>query len=294
MINLAIDWKIDSQLIDGWQTPNLYGLLFVGGMIIGYYVIRNMFKSEGISEKFLDKLLLYIVPATIIGARLGHVFFYGPYWDGFNSKGQFEQGYLSHPETILKVWEGGLASHGAAIVILIVLYYFSKKVVHRPMLWILDRVVAPIAIAGCFIRLGNLVNHEIIGVPTSMPWGFNFYNAGPEYLVDGKVVPRHPSQLYEAICYLLTFFVLFRMYWKSNSKLIPGRIFGMFMILIWSARFFIEFIKEGQNDNDSIWLLKTGQLLSIPFVILGLYLLFRKVSEKEQTKFNEATSSPLK
>jgi prolipoprotein diacylglyceryl transferase len=292
-MNLAIDWRVDSQLIDGWQTPNLYGLLFVGGMIIGYYVIRKMFKAESIDEKVLDKLLLYIVPATIIGARLGHVFFYGPYWDGYNANGQFEQGYFSHPETIFKVWEGGLASHGAAIVILLVLYYFSKKVVHRPMLWILDRVVAPIAIAGCFIRLGNLVNHEIIGTPTQMPWGFNFFYAGPEYLVDGKVVPRHPSQLYEALCYLFTFIVLVRMYWKSNAKQIPGRIFGMFMILIWSARFFIEFIKEGQNDNDAVWMLKTGQLLSIPFILIGLYLVFRKVSAKEQAAFDKAVAKPI-
>lgn len=294
-MNLAIDWTVDSQLIDGWSTPNLYGLLFVGGMILGYYIVKRMFKNEGIPESYLDKLLLYVVPATVIGARLGHVFFYGPYWDVKDSAGRIiEYGYLDHPETIFKVWEGGLASHGAAIVILIVLYFYSKNIVKRPMLWILDRVVIAIAIAGCFIRLGNLVNHEIIGTPTNLPWGFNFFYAGSEYLVDGKVVPRHPSQLYESICYLFTFIVLYRMYWKSNAKQIPGRIFGMFMILIWSARFFIEFIKEGQNANDEVWFLKTGQLLSIPFVILGFYLVFRKISEKEQKTFDDAMSQPLK
>jgi phosphatidylglycerol---prolipoprotein diacylglyceryl transferase len=236
---------------------------------------------------------LYVVPATIIGARLGHVFFYGPYWDGFNAKGQFEEGYLEHPLSILKVWEGGLASHGAAIMILVMLYVYSRKVVHRPMLWILDRIVAPIAIAGCFIRLGNLVNHEIIGVPTNLPWGFNFYFAGDEYLVNGKVVPRHPAQLYESITYLLSFIVLFRMYWKTNAKAIPGRLFGMFMILIWTARFVIEFIKVGQTDRDDSWALNTGQLLSIPFILIGLYLTFRKVPEKEQAKFDEAVATPL-
>ncbi|MNJ84180.1 Prolipoprotein diacylglyceryl transferase [compost metagenome] len=292
-MKLAIDWKVDSQLVDGWSTPNLYGLLFVGGMIFGYYIIKRMFKSEGISEKYLDKLLLYVVPATIIGARLGHVFFYGPYHDGFNAKGQFEKGYFDHPMDIFKVWEGGLASHGAAIVILIMLYVYSRKVVHRPMLWILDRIVAPIAIAGCFIRLGNLVNHEIIGVATDLPWGFRFFNAGPEYLVNGEVVPRHPSQLYEAICYLISFIVLYRMYWKTKAKFQPGKLFGMFMILIWTARFFIEFIKVGQNDNDDLWMLKTGQWLSIPFVLIGLYLTFRKVPEKEQAKFDEAVAKPL-
>lgn len=292
-MKLAIDWKVDSQLVDGWSTPNLYGLLFVGGMIFGYYIIKRMFKSEGISERYLDKLLLYVVPATIIGARLGHVFFYGPYHDGFNAKGQFEKGYFDHPLDILKVWEGGLASHGAAIVILIMLYVYSRKVVHRPMLWILDRIVAPIAIAGCFIRLGNLVNHEIIGVPTDLPWGFRFFNAGPEYLVNNEVVPRHPSQLYEAICYLISFIVLYRMYWKTKAKFQPGKLFGVFMILIWTARFFIEFIKVGQNDNDDLWMLKTGQWLSIPFVLIGLYLTFRKVPQKEQTKFDEAVAKPL-
>ncbi|MNU81966.1 Prolipoprotein diacylglyceryl transferase [compost metagenome] len=292
-MKLAIDWKVDSQIIDGWSTPNLYGLLFVGGMIIGYYVIRKMFKSEAISERYLDKLLLYVVPATIIGARLGHVFFYGPYHDGFNAKGQFEKGYFDHPMDIFKVWEGGLASHGAAIMILIMLYVYSRKVVHRPMLWILDRIVAPIAIAGCFIRLGNLVNHEIIGVPTDLPWGFRFFNAGPEYLVNNEVVPRHPSQLYEAICYLISFIVLYRMYWKTKAKLAPGKLFGVFMILIWTARFFIEFIKVGQNDNDDLWMLKTGQWLSIPFVLIGLYLTFRKVPQKEQVKFDDAVAKPL-
>jgi phosphatidylglycerol:prolipoprotein diacylglycerol transferase len=292
-VELAIDWRVESQLVDGWSTPNLYGLLFVGGMIFGYYIIKRMFKSEGISEKYLDKLLLYVVPATIIGARLGHVFFYGPYWDGFNSKGQFEEGYFSHPLSILKVWEGGLASHGAAIMILVMLYVYSRKVVHRPMLWILDRIVAPIAIAGCFIRLGNLVNHEIIGTPTDLPWGFNFYNAGPEYLVGKEVVPRHPAQLYESITYLFSFIVLFRMYWKTNAKAIPGRLFGMFMILIWTARFTIEFIKVGQTDRDDVWALNTGQWLSIPFILIGLYLTFRKVPEKEQAKFDEAVATPL-
>ncbi len=294
-MELAIDWKVDSQLVDGWSTPNLYGLLFVGGMILGYYIIKRMFKSEGIPEKYLDKLLLYVVPATIIGARLGHVLFYGPYWDVKAANVYIlEEGYFDHPLSILKIWEGGLASHGAAIVILIMLYVYSKKVVHRPMLWILDRIVAPIAIAGCFIRLGNLVNHEIIGIPTDLPWGFNFYNAGPEYLdANGNVIPRHPAQLYEAITYLFSFIVLFRMYWKTNAKAIPGRLFGMFMILIWTARFVIEFVKVGQTDRDDEWALNTGQLLSIPFILIGLYLTFRKVPEKEQAKFDEAVAIPL-
>lgn len=284
---LGIDWTVDSQLIDGYSTPNLYGLLFVTGMIIGYFVIRKMFRSEHVPEMLLDKLLIFMVIGTVVGARLGHVLFYGPWWDGVDEYGNPVTGYFSHPETIFKVWEGGLASHGAAIVLLLVLYYFSKKIAKRPMLWILDRVAAPIAIAGCFIRLGNLVNHEIVGIPTDLPWGFNFTLSD-----EHAGVYRHPSQLYEAICYLLTFVVIMRMYWKSAAKAIPGRIFGMWLILIWTARFLIEFIKEGQNSNDAEWVLKTGQWLSIPFILLGIYLLVRKVSDKEMERFQEGAFKP--
>jgi phosphatidylglycerol---prolipoprotein diacylglyceryl transferase len=286
---LGIDWTVDSQLIDGYSTPNLYGLLFVSGLIIGYFVIRKMFKNEHVQEMLLDKLLIYVVLATIIGARLGHVLFYGPYWDEYDASGRLiVEGYFSHPLLILKVWEGGLASHGAAIVILIVLYYFSKKVAKRPMFWILDRIVAPIAIAGCCIRLGNLVNHEIIGIPTDMPWGFKFMNEGGEYMINGEHVYRHPAQLYEAITYIISFFVLRYMYWKTNAKDMPGRIFGAFMVLIWTARFTIEFVKVGQTERDDVWALNTGQLLSIPFILIGVYLLLRKIPQKEIDRMRES------
>ena len=272
---LGIDWKVNSEIIDGWQTPNLYGLLFVAGLMIGYFVIKRMFKHELVPDVVLDKLLVYTILATIVGARLGHVFFYD--WEY----------YKNNLSEIPKVWEGGLASHGAAIAILIALYVFSKRVSKRPMLWILDRIVAPIAIAGCCIRLGNLVNHEIIGVPTSLPWGFKFFNEHPEYLVNGEHVYRHPAQLYEAITYVISFGILMRMYWKTKAKETPGRIFGAFMVLIWTARFVIEFIKVGQTERDDVWALNTGQLLSIPFILVGIYLLIRKVPKKELERFHE-------
>jgi phosphatidylglycerol---prolipoprotein diacylglyceryl transferase len=275
---LGIDFTVTSELIKGRSTPNLYGLLFVTGMIIGYYVIRKMFQKEGVEEKKLDALLLYVVPATIVGARLGHVFFYD--WSY----------YKNHLSDIPKVWEGGLASHGAAIVILIMLYVYSKRVSKQPMLWILDRIAAPIAIAGCFIRLGNLVNQEIVGIPTDLPWGFRFSELAfqQEYLVDGKNVFRHPTQIYEAFMYLLSFIILYRMYWKTKSKEASGKIFGMFMILIWTARFVIEFVKEGQSDFDAqAHFLNTGQLLSIPFILIGVYLVFRK-----QRQLPQATDLP--
>ena len=260
---LGIDWKVDAQLIDGWNTPNLYGLLFISGLLVGFFVIKRMFKQEQIQEEWLDKLLIYMVVATIVGARLGHVLFYGPYLG--------EHGYFSNPINILKVWEGGLASHGGAIAILIALYIYSKKITKKSMFWILDRVVAPIAIAGCFIRLGNLVNHEIIGVPTEMPWGFKFNNAYPyEMTLDF----RHPTQLYEALLYLLSFIVLLFMYWKTNLKQKSGFLFGAFLVLIFGARFFVEFFKIPQESYDLGVALNTGQLLSIPFVIGGIIIMF--------------------
>jgi len=290
---LGIDWTISPEIIEGRSTPNLYGLLFVSGLIIGYFVIKRMFKYERVPDTVLDKLLVYVVLSTIIGARLGHVLFYGPYWDGVNANGYMERGYFSHPGDILKVWEGGLASHGAAILILVALYIFSRRVSKRPMFWILDRIVAPIAIAGCCIRLGNLVNHEIIGVPTDLPWGFKFMNEGNEYMINGEHVYRHPAQLYEAITYIFSFFVLLYMYWKTKAKEMPGRIFGAFMVLIWTARFTIEFIKVGQTSRDDVWALNTGQLLSIPFILIGIYLLIRKIPQKELDNFRAAEAVPI-
>ena len=171
---LSIYWAVDSQLIDGWRTPNLYGLLFVSGIVLGYFVIRKMFKAEQIEDKVLDTLVTYMVLATIVGARLGNVLFYGPYWDRIENGQIIDRGYFSHPGDIIKIWEGGLASHGAAIAILIALYFFSKKVSQKSYLWILDRIVAPVAIAGTFIRLGNLVNHEMVGYVTDLPCAFEF------------------------------------------------------------------------------------------------------------------------
>jgi phosphatidylglycerol---prolipoprotein diacylglyceryl transferase len=277
---LGIDWNVSSELIDGWSTPNKYGLLFVSGIIIGFFVIKRMFKQENIQEEILDKLLLYMVIATVVGARLGHVLFYGPYFDGVNADGIMERGYFSHPLDILKIYEGGLASHGAAITILIALYLFSKKIIKKPMLFILDRVSAPVAIAACFIRLGNLVNHEIIGEPTSLPWGFKFANAGDEFLINNVQVYRHPAQLYEAIFYLFTFFFLLYLYWKTNSKQKTGVIFGTFMIILWTGRFLVEFVKVGQTARDETWILNTGQMLSIPLIIVGIIILYLGLKQK--------------
>ncbi len=275
----AINWDVDSQLIDGYNTPNLYGLLFVTGLIIGYFVVRKMFRKDGISDEMLDKLVLFMVVATIVGARLGHVFFYGPYWDEVSADGVvLERGYFSHPGDILKVWEGGLASHGAAIVILISLYIYSRRVIHKPYLWMLDRISAPIAIGGTFIRLGNLVNHEMVGDVTTVPWGFRFlhHDCIPPFECSWNAIPiRHPAQLYEAICYFAAFLILMFLYWKKDLWKRPGVVFGSFLILIWGARFMVEFVKLGQTARDEYLFLNTGQLLSIPLIIAGVILLYR-------------------
>lgn len=279
-VNLFITWDVTPEIFDGLKTPNLYGLLFVTGLAIGYFVIKNMFKREGVKDEILDKLVFYMVISTIVGARLGHVFFYGPYFDEIDANGYVHRGYLSHPEDIFKVWEGGLASHGAAVVILIALYIFSKKVAQKPYIWILDRIVAPIVIAGCFIRLGNLVNSEIVGEVTNVPWAFSFPNYYNELTGQLDPTPRHPAQLYEAISYLLIFLFLTYLYYRKNLYLISGRMFGWFLVLVWGARFSIEFIKVGQTARDFSLDLNTGQILSIPLILIGVYFLVRSPREK--------------
>jgi prolipoprotein diacylglyceryl transferase len=285
-MHLFINWAFDAEIIPGYRTPNWYGLLFVSGMILGYFVIRKMFKQENISNELLDKLVMYMVPATVIGARLGHVFFYGPYWG--------PEGYLSNPIEIFKIWEGGLASHGAAIVILLALWYFSNKVIKRPYLWMLDRIAAPIAIAGAFIRLGNLVNHEMVGYVTDVPCGFRFLHHDCMNLIDGQylcewsdIPVRHPANLYESLAYFLSFGILMFLFWKKHAWKKQGMVFGTFLILIFGFRFLIEFVKESQTDNDSIvdvsTGLNTGQWLSVPLVLAGIILIIlaRKKSFEE-------------
>lgn len=279
----AINWDVSSELIDGYKTPNLYGILFVTGLILGYFVTKRIYKKEGMDDKSLDNLVIFMVLATIIGARLGHVIFYGPHFDSFDSEGVLlERGYFSHPLDIFKVWEGGLASHGAAIAILLALFYYSKKVIHKPFLWILDRISAPIAIGGTFIRLGNLVNHEMVGVETDVPWGFRFlhHDCLYPYVCSWEGIPvRHPAQLYEAICYFIAFVVLMFLFWKRELWKKPGVIFGAFLIFIFGARILVEFFKLGQSElDDSIAAmtgLNTGQWLSVPLVLTGIYLIFK-------------------
>lgn len=280
-MNLFITWDFTPEIIEGWKTPNWYGLLFVTGLILGYFVIKRMFRKEGIEDQKLDKLVMYVIIATIVGARLGHVLFYGPYFDGVNADGIFERGYFSHPMDIFKVWEGGLASHGGAIALLIALWLYSKRVSEKPMMWILDRIAAPIAIAGTFIRLGNLVNSEIVGDPTNVPWAFSFVHYWDDATRMYDPTPRHPAQLYEALAYISIFAILMFMYWKRSAWKQQGLVFGTFLILLFGARFFVEFIKLGQTARDSVYSINTGQMLSIPFVLLGCFIVWKVLRNKK-------------
>jgi phosphatidylglycerol:prolipoprotein diacylglycerol transferase len=272
---LAIRWDVTPEIIKGWNTPNWYGILFVTGLILGYYVIRKMFRKEGISDEKLDKLVLYVVLATVIGARLGHVFFYD--WSS----------YKNNPIDIFKIWEGGLASHGGVLALIIVLLIYAKKVIQKPYLWIFDRMAAPGAIAAAFIRLGNLMNSEIVGRPTDLPWAFEFihyFNDTDPNHPFFDPTPRHPTQLYEAIIYLIIFGILIYMFWKKSAWKQPGLVFGTFLILLFGARFFVEFLKMGQTSFDETLTINTGQWLSVPFVIAGVIILIWSFKNKNSTE----------
>ncbi len=263
---LAIHWDIDPEIFNiGSFAVRWYGLLFALGFLLGYQLVERMFKKEGIPLEWLEKLFIYTLIATIIGARLGHVFFYG--WEF----------YSQNPIEIFKVWRGGLASHGATIGILIALYFYSKKVSKKSILWVLDRVAVPVALAGFFIRMGNLMNSEIVGTQTNLAWGFEFVRAS----IYEPLAPRHPAQLYEALCYLMSFGILMFMYWKTNAKEYAGRLIGAFFIFIFTARFFIEFIKENQEEFEEGMMLNMGQWLSIPFILLGVYLVYNSFKKQK-------------
>jgi len=258
MIDLLsfIHWDFNPDIFVVFGRPvRWYGLMFAIGFVIGYKMVEKQLKHEKEEAKWLDNLLFYIVIGTIVGARLGHVFFYG--WEY----------YSQHPIEIIYVWQGGLASHGGVIGIFIGLLIFSKIYTKRNVFWIIDRVVIPTAIVAMLIRLGNLFNSEIYGVQTSLPWGFIFER-------NHETVPKHPTQLYEAIAYLITFFVVKHFYWKTDAKNKTGFISGVFFIMVFTARFLIEFVKEDQEAFEAGMTFNMGQWLSIPFILGGIALIF--------------------
>jgi len=258
-----IPWDVNPEIFRiGNFAVRWYGLLFASGFVIGYYILRKVFKNEGLGDATLDRLTVYVAVGTIIGARLGHCLFYEPAY------------YLANPVEILKVWHGGLASHGAAIGIPLAIWLFVRKE-KKPFIWAIDRVVIVVALAGVLIRFGNLMNSEIYGVETTLPWGFVF-------LRNGENAPKHPTQIYESLAYLLTFVILLRVYWNNMGKQKPGLLFGLFLIFVFGFRFLVEYVKEDQVTFEAGMKLNMGQLLSIPLIIAGIALLvwaYRKIPE---------------
>lgn len=276
-----ITWTFDPELISSPVTVRWYGLMFAIGFLVGYEIVWRMFRHEGAPEKWVGSLFVYVVVATFFGARFGHVFFYA--WDY----------YSQHLGDILKVWEGGLASHGGAIGIVIAILLYSKYVTKKNPLWTFDRLVVPVPFVGALIRMGNLFNHEIYGGPTDLPWGFSFIDNIGAWMHGAQpimTVPCHPTQIYEALCYLALFVVLMLMYWKWNAQRRQGLIFGVFFTVLFSARFLIEYVKNVQEPwevgmIESIGM-NMGQLLSVPFVIVGVILIVRALSRPaEDIKF---------
>ena len=259
---LAVYWDVDPVIVSlGKIQIRYYSLFFIIAFTIGYYLFKYFFKREQVPLKILDPLLYTLIIGTLVGARLGHCLFYQPDY------------YLANPIEILYVWEGGLASHGGAIALLLAMWWFAHhygRKNHFSFLWITDRLGIAVALAGFFIRMGNLMNSEIYGNETTMPWGFVF-------LRNGELAPKHPTQLYEALSYLALFVLLLFLYRKRLPRLKEGSLFGIFLLVLFAARFFIEYIKEPQVPFEESMALNMGQILSIPFIFAGAVLMLYSI-----------------
>ncbi len=248
-------WNADPILIQfGPIAIHWYGVLFASGFLLGYQLMQRIYRQEGKPTEQLDKLLTYIFIGTVVGARLAHTLIYEP---GF---------YLAHPVEILKIWEGGLASHGGGLGVILAIWLFVRQHPENTFLGLADRLAIPTALTGCFIRLGNFMNSEILGNPTDGNWGVVFQR------VDN--LPRHPVQLYEAFAYFCIFVLLFLLF-KTSKRHQSGFIFGLFLTLVFLARFILEFFKTPQAAYEAGDLITVGQWLSIPFILVGIALLVR-------------------
>lgn len=263
----AITWDIDPTLFTIFgREVRWYSLLFsIGLLLLGPYIEHRIWKREMLPTAWIEKLWWYIVISTIIGARLGHCLFYDP---GY---------YLANPIEILKTWEGGLASHGGTIGIIIAVWIFSRRVTHKPIVWTLDRLAVPVGLVAAMIRIGNLMNSEIFGVPTDLPWAIRFIKS-PEYLALNTDMGCHPTAIYEALAYLIVFGICCWLYWKRDAaRRRPGLILGWFLFGTFAARLVIERLKFVQEAWELRWVetigLNQGQILSIPFVIAGIALI---------------------
>jgi phosphatidylglycerol---prolipoprotein diacylglyceryl transferase len=293
-------WNPSEGIHLGPITIRFYSLMFVVAFGLGWYITKKIFDRENESQEKLDALFMWTFLATLLGARLGHVLFYD--WEYYrNHLAEILLPFRFDPEFEFTGFQG-LASHGAAIGIVIAMYFFSKKIMFKPMLWTLDRVVIPVASGAVFVRLGNFFNSEIIGHETKSAFGIRFVRdqfspntamretkipdengayaaiiSDPKFATLLEQVPtKHPTQLYEAFFYIFVFAILFYMYWKTDARKKLGLLFGSFLVLLFTVRFFVEFLKESQGGFESmLGTFSTGQWLSIPMVLVGLYFVFR-------------------
>ncbi len=272
-----ITWDANPEIFRiGAVAVRWYGLFWAIGIYATLLITTKIFKHEKLPEAWVDKLFIYTVLGAILGARLGHCLFYE--WklvaEPISFLGitfNYENHYLSHPWELLFVWRGGLASHGGAIGILIAMILFNKNVSKKGINWIFDRLLIGVCLCGAAIRFGNLMNSEIYGDATSLPWGFIFVRTG-------ETQPMHPTQIYEMIYCLVTFAIMWFMYWKKEAYKKNGLLFGIFLIGVFGSRFMLEFIKNNQEAFESGLPLNMGQWLSIPFIVWGIWLLLRNSS----------------
>ncbi len=296
---LNIVWNPSEGIDLGFFVIRFYSLMFVIAFGLGWYIMKNIFERENESVDKLDTLFIWTVLATLVGARLGHVLFYD--WEYYrNHLLEIFLPFRFSPNFEFTGFQG-LASHGAAISIIITMYYYSKTILKRPQMWILDRIVIPVSSGAIFVRLGNFFNSEIVGKETDSAFGIKFirdfftpndavnatkianpkeaYEAiatNPQFAELLQQVPvKHPAQLYEAVSYVFVFALLFFLYWKTNAREKSGYLFGLFLVLLWTVRFIVEYVKESQGGFESaLGLFSTGQWLSIPFILVGLYFVF--------------------
>ncbi len=290
-ILLSVTWNVDPTLFSIFgREIRWYGLLWVIGLIVAVYIVQKIFKHEDLPEKWFDSLFVYMIVGIIVGARLGHCLFYEPAY------------YLANPIEMIKVWEGGLASHGGVIGIIIAVWLYSRKVTRLNMLWTFDRVMVPTGFTAAMIRFGNLMNHEIYGGPTDSPWGFRFVDNLHQWMQGAAPIytePSHPTQIYEALAYLVVFAITMHLYWRTDAKNRQGFITGVGIFIIFLFRFFVEYLKNVQVDSEIAMRENTGlilgQWLSIPFILWGIWMIWnalRKPAKVELTSKQSELSKP--
>jgi phosphatidylglycerol---prolipoprotein diacylglyceryl transferase len=270
---LQITWDASPIIFSlGPISVRWYGLFWALSFYVGYEIIGRIFKRENVSQKELDSLLIHIAIGSVVGARLGHCFFY-----------DFSY-YISNPIEILYIWQGGLASHGGAIGILIAMLRYNKKVSSKSFLWTVDRLLITVALAAAFIRFGNIMNHEIYGYATDLPWGFRFITNLSGWMAGADPIytePRHPTGLYEAFGYLLIFGTMMWLYFKRAHKLYEGFLTSFLLITLFTVRFFVEYVKEVQSPFEENMIINMGQILSLPMIIAGFGFLYYTYQKKK-------------